>query len=525
MVDNNYKVGIYVRLSREDEQKEVVESESIQNQKEFLTKYVRDKGLNLVKIYQDDGYTGTNFDRPGFKELLKDIEDKKINMVITKDLSRLGRDYITTGEILEKYFPENDVRFVAVNDNMDSFINDNNVMLPFKLVVNDYYARDISQKVRTTMNLKRQQGKYIGAFAPYGYKKDPKDKNHLIIDEEAAYIVNRIFAMYLNGEGEGKGYGFSKIANKLNKESILCPAAYKKLQNPNYNNVRSKYCFWTPEVVRNILKNPTYAGNVTQNKYKKINYKIKKLKSMSVEEWITVEDSHEAIVSNETFEAIQRLISVKGNRQYNTKISKHILSGLIFCGDCGGRMTYTKTPKGESYCICAAYKRFHTCTRHSIKENELIESVLKDLKSILNAYIDKERLIKVAEEAKAKNTKKANIKSELRRIDKRLGEIQIFLKKMLEDKYLGKISEEMFNNFTDEYLKEQKKLKGEGVRLKEIIKKQEEESGNKDMFKNLVEELLKMDEPDKLTLSKLIDKIEIYENKKIKIFYKFKLPF
>lgn len=330
---NNYKVGIYCRLSREDELG--YQSESIKNQKDYLTKYVVDNEWTIVDIYIDDGYTGTNFDRPDFKRLIKDIEKGNINIVITKDLSRLGRDYISTGYYLEKYFPENDIRYIAVNDAIDTFKNSaGNDISPFKSVINDMYAKDISMKVRSVMDSKRKEGKFIGAFAPFGYKKCKEDKNKLEIDEKIAPIVRRIFHMYIGG------FGISKIAHTLNDEGVICPTEYKQ-KTTNYKGTVIKR-LWNHNTVRAILKNPTYMGCLAQNKYKKVNYKSKKLRTLSSDEWIIIEDTHKPIIDKKTFKDVQSMMKRKYSSEYKGKKSNRLFSGFVYCGDCEAYMTYTK---------------------------------------------------------------------------------------------------------------------------------------------------------------------------------------
>lgn len=262
-----YNAGLYLRISKEDEISG--ESESITNQKDYISRYVIENGWNLTDIYIDDGYTGTNFNRPEFKRMLKDLEAKKINMVITKDMSRLGRDYIDTGYYIERYFPEHDIRYIAINDGIDTFAlnNSNNDMSPFKSVMNDMYAKDISKKIRTSLSVKKRNGEYTGAFTPYGYIKDPKDKNKLLVDPDTVGIVKRIYEMYVGGQS------FRQIQTTLNNEGILSPGAYKQ-QTTTYKNT-SRYGLWSFEGVKQILINRTYTGDMTQGKFVKLSYKIK----------------------------------------------------------------------------------------------------------------------------------------------------------------------------------------------------------------------------------------------------------
>ncbi|WP_034328294.1 recombinase family protein [Alkaliphilus transvaalensis] len=511
-----FNVGVYVRLSRED--LDATESESIKNQKDYLTRYVIENGWNLVEVYCDDGYSGTNFDRPSFQRLIEDIESKRINMVITKDLSRLGRDYIGTGHYLERYFPEHNVRYIAVNDGIDTFNeSSNNDMSPFRSVINDMYAKDISKKVRSVMDAKRNNGEFIGAFAPYGYAKDPQDKSKLIIDKEVAPIIVRVFEMYL------QGHGYSHICHVFNDEGILSPAAYKA-QKTKYKNPKSKLGLWTHETIKRILTNPTYAGNLTQNRSKKINYKVKKLKAISKNNWITVKGTHEPIIPAEKFELVQQMINKKVSNEYSTEKSKHMLSGLIFCGDCGERMTFTKTAKGTSYCICSKYKRFKKCSRHSFLEEGLEKHVLDELKQISKYAIDKEKLLKIAQD-KSNNTKGNKLEDDIAQINNRLTEIKRVIKNLYEDKLKGIISELDFIDLTQDYNKEREQLNKRLNNLDVTRKELAQHNSETDRLITLVQDIASFDNISKAIIAKLVDKIEIFEEQKIVIHYKFKKPF
>lgn len=513
--DRIFKVGLYLRLSREDDNYN--QSESINNQRNYLTDFVLESGWTLVDTYVDDGYTGTNFDRPGFNRLLKDIEKKRINLVITKDLSRLGRDYIKTGYYLEQYFPDHGVRYIAVNDGIDTFAhnNSNNDMSPFKSVMNDMYAKDISKKVRTTMDTKRANGKFIGAFAPYGYAKSLQDKNKLVIDPETAPIIRRIFELYANGSG------YARIANILNDEGVPPPGLYK-YKNSNYKNPKLKHCLWTHETINKILVNPTYAGNLAQNKYCKINYKLKRLRNVPRKEWVVVENTHEPIVDIDTFKLVQEMMEKKVSINSPVAQSEHLLSGFIFCGDCGERMTFTATQNGNVYAICSNYKRFKRCTRHSFLESELEAHTLNELRKIAALSADSEKLMKAS--TRAIKTKQDDIIDEIDRNEKRLQEIKRTIKSLYEDKLKGILTEEDFMELSREYGKEREKL---GERLSKQNTKRDsfnEMESQTDALIKLVKDFIGFKEPNKAILSKLIDKIEIFENKKVAVHYKFKKP-
>ena len=312
-----YTVAIYLRLSRDDENEG--DSESIINQREYLTKYVKNQtNWLLVDIYVDDGFTGTNFNRPDFIRMKNDIELGKINLVITKDLSRLGRDYIDTGYYLEKYFPAKRVRYIAVNDGIDTFEknNGNNDMGAFKSVVNDMYAKDISKKVRTAKKTKAEKGEFIGAFAPYGYKKHPDDITKLIIDEEVANVVRYIFTEFNNGNG------LSYIARRLNEKNIECPSIYK--QRTTKFHCKTFTGLWGHETVKSILTNKVYIGDLVQRKGEMVSYKVKKYMKLPESEYIIKKNVHEAIISEEEFNLAQSILKAKMHKKNIKETKEHL---------------------------------------------------------------------------------------------------------------------------------------------------------------------------------------------------------
>ncbi|SHJ54515.1 recombinase family protein [Paramaledivibacter caminithermalis] len=510
----DFKVGIYCRLSREDEGD--YQSESIKNQKDYLIKYVLEKEWTIADIYIDDGYTGTNFDRPDFQRLINDIEKGKINLVITKDLSRLGRDYISTGYYLEKYFPENNVRYIAVNDAIDTYKNSaGNDISPFKSVINDMYAKDISVKVRSTLDTKRKKGKFIGAFAPFGYRKSKDDKNKLEIDEETAPIVRRIFHLYLNG------CGISKIAHILNDEGVICPTQYKQ-RTTNYKGTVIK-SLWNHNTVRTILKNPTYMGCLAQNKYKKVNYKSKKLRTLSDKEWIIVEDTHEPIVNKKIFLDVQEMMKRKYNKEYKGRKSNRLFSGFVYCGDCKAYMTYTKT-SSELYLICSTYKRYTSkyCSRHGIKEKDLKQLIIEDIKA-LSEYVNSNKLVKAAnEETKFDLRKEFN--NQIQKLDNRIRELKTIINTLYTDKVKGLINEEEFLEMKKDFSIEKEKLQNRYDNIKMRLNEYEKDKKESERISNIVNKIMNMEELDRYALEQLVDKIEIFEDKKIKIHYNFINP-
>lgn len=346
----------YLRLSREDGDK--LESDSIRNQRSLINDFVKQhKEIQLVEEYIDDGYSGTNFDRPAFQRMLEDVKRKKINCIIVKDLSRLGRNYIETGRYLEKIFPFMGVRFIAITDHYDSATGSDDadqIIVPFKNLINDAYCRDISIKIRSQLDVKRKNGQFIGNFAAYGYLKDPEDKNHLIVDEYAADIVRLIFNLKIDG------YSSQRIAAQLNEMGVLPPLEYKRSRGMNYNSgFRSgSDPKWAVTSINRILQNELYIGTMVQGKNRKINYKVKKSSPIARENWIRVENTHEAIIPEESFQYVQSLLEID-TRIAPKRKSVYLFSGFVRCGDCGENMVKrSTTKKGKKYCYyhCSTYK-------------------------------------------------------------------------------------------------------------------------------------------------------------------------
>ena len=517
----NYKVGIYCRLSNEDG--EEGESNSIGNQKAILTNYVMSHGWDIVDTYIDDGYTGINFDRPGFNRMIEDIKDKRINLVVTKDLSRLGRDYIRVGYYLEIYFPENRIRYIAVNDNIDTEKESSNDMTPFRAVINDMYSKDISKKVKSVFNHKRHEGKYIGAFAAYGYQKDPLDKNKLIIDEEAAPIVKKIFSMYL------AGHGLTYIARRLNDEGIVCPSSYKTKKYGTYNTKTVVVPKWCHSSVKSIINNPVFTGAVAQGKHRKINYKSKKQEATNINDWIVVKGMHEPIIAEQEFKQVQQLLNSKKNNDFKgSRKATRLFSGFAFCGDCGQYMTYTKSQARDDYLICSAYKRFGKdhCTRHSITEETLQDLILSDFRDLAYKYADKEKIRKKAEEiVNGKKDDSKAIQNELHRIEKRQAEVKQMLKSLYEDKVRGVIAEDQMLELYEQFNKERINLDAQHEEVANKLQSKAKVSDKETQISKLVEAVLNIKKLNRLILFELIEKVEIFEDEGIKVYYKMRKPY
>lgn len=506
-----YNVGLYIRLSREDDDK-TYESESITNQKSLLLQYVKENNLRVYDIYIDDGYSGTNFDRPDFNRLLNDIESGKINMVITKDMSRLGRDYIGTGNLIEKYFPEHNVRYIAVTDNIDTFLDSsNNDIAPFKSIMNDMYAKDISKKIKSSLKAKMKEGKWVGGRTPFGYNQDKDNKNKLVINEEQACIVKRIFDMCL------EGLSFFKIAKQLTNEEIKTPAQYYNFEWKNNYNL--KYGEWHSKTIRDILTNRMYVGDMVQNRRSKVNYKVKKVIKNNPDNYIIVENTHEPIIDKETFyEAQKRIPKNKGR---NEKKENHLLDGLLYCGDCGHRISIQSRRKKDNRCytICNYYRTYmkqKLCTTHSNNYDELEKAITNSLTEMCLDYINKDK-IKNSVLNNLKDDNKTNNKKELEILTNNIKQINDNLDSIYIDKLNNKITEERFERikikFENELNIKQKKYSELNNSINDNIN---EESKNK-MVVEYINKFLSMKEPSRELIINLIDKIEIYEDKTINI--------
>ena len=386
-----YKVAGYIRLSKEDKIKD--ESNSVTNQKAIIESYIKkNEDLEFVDFYIDDGYSGTTFDRPEYKRMFKDIVDGQVNTVIVKYLSRFGRNHVQSDDYIENILPGYNVRFISIIDEIDSFKNPKSVSsiaVPLKNLMNDQYARDISEKVRSTLKIKQLNGEFIGVTAPYGYLKNPKDKHKFIIDKEAAYIIKKIFNMILLGKSR------KEIAEHLNNKNVLTPSLYK-LSKENTNNeelIRSKK--WNAEIVNRILRNETYTGTLIQNIKTKPNYRVDKLIDVSKDEWIITENHHEPIINKDKFDEVQELLNRKIKVNKNDDID--LFSGYLKCFHCGSSLIIKKS-KNQIYYYCSNYIKYKSCLKYSINKKKLEQMVKDELiknfdieqldRKVLNELID-----------------------------------------------------------------------------------------------------------------------------------------
>ena len=510
----SHAAAIYCRLSREDGMES--ESSSIQTQRQLLRRYAKEQGYSVYEEYVDDGYSGTNFDRPNIKRMMDDIQADKINVVLTKDLSRLGRNNALVAYYTEIYFPEHDVRFVAVTDGIDTFRSDNE-MMPFKSVVNEFYARDISRKIKAAFKIKAQDGQFTGSLPPYGYKKDPNDKNKLIPDEVTSIVVRRIFELAV------EGYNPYKISQTLCKEKVLRPRLYAAYREGKISieGMVDPYVWHDSSVVR-IIKNPAYLGHMVSNRNITKSYKIKKRINVPIAEWIEVKHTHEPLVDEGTFELAQKVIKVK--KRENKEGTVQIFSGILKCATCGRGMAYSnpKTYRNRNaFYVCSLSRRRgkEACSLHYIKYNDIYALVLDDIRRNTKRVLASENkfLERVTKMSKDKqNVQMTKMLKDIAKFNKRIVELDLIIKRLYEDNVVGKISDERFMTMTRDYENEQRELKirmGEG---EEQIQQDEEKTENSHRFVELIKKYTDITELTAPMLKELIDHVAIHQTIKSK---------
>lgn len=511
-----YSAAEYIRLSREDGDK--AESDSIGNQRKLITGFLKDKeDFVLYDTYVDDGYTGTNFRRPSFQRMIADIEDGKVNCVIVKDLSRFGRDYIDTGKYLERYFPDHEVRFISITDHIDSMKQTYDMLLPIKNIFNEQYARDISQKVHSSMKTKQKAGEFIGAFASYGYRKSPADKNRLVVDEYAAEIVRRIFRMYLNGQGK------NSIAAALNREGIVCPSEYKKMNGENYRNSQrlETTSYWTYSTIHHLLQNEMYAGNMVQGK--KTQRMRGRQHAVDREDWIIVKNTHEAIIDAATWEKTQNLLK-RRTRTPALHTDHTVFAGFLKCGDCGRALVKKTGSRGHGkeivHYYCGTYVRSgrQYCTPHAVPHAVLEKIISEDIQTILEQMGDLRPLV---EQSRTAAASKRETGRETDRISAELEKIRKWKKAVYEDYREELVSREEFLSYRQDYEKKEKLLAGQLACLEERRSTENNFDPYEEPFIKRLVERKSIERLDRELLAEMIQEIKVYENRRIKIVYNF----
>ena len=499
-------VALYVRLSRDDDNDG--DSNSIAHQIEILTKYVKDQGITNYRIYKDDGYSGVSFNRPGFQEMLSDIDDGLVSMVVVKDMSRFGRNYLEVGIYTEIRFPEKDVRFIAVNDGVDSEREDND-FTPFRNIINEWYAKDTSKKIRAVFRAKGMSGKRLSTQVPYGYIKDAE--GNLLADEETAPVVRLIFQLAAEGEGPGK------IARKLREMEIITPGTLDFHRTGRTDRYDPEHpCQWNSSTIAYILEQMDYLGHTVNFKTTKKSYKSKKKIENTPDKWVVFENTHDALVSQEQWEIVQKN---RESRRRPTKMGDMgMFSGLLFCADCGHRLNLNRTkswlPEQNNY-TCGVYKRKKgECSAHYIRAVVLEQLVLENLREVIAFAREREdEFVQLAMENNMASqlAEQAQAKKQYEQQTRRIAEIDSIIKRLYEDNIIGKLSDERFAKLSAEYEQEQAALK-EGVEhLRQTVEQVEQQSMNMDSFLKIVR---KYTVPDKLfpeLLNAFVEKIVVHE--------------
>lgn len=520
-----WNATLYLRLSRDDGDKE--ESNSITGQRELLRDFIRNRPeLREYAVRIDDGFTGSNFERPDFKKMMEDVKEGRTNCIIVKDLSRFGRNYLDAGEYIEKIFPFLGVRFIAVNDNYDSLGEksaSDDLVIPFKNLINEAYCRDISVKVRTQLEIKRKSGQYIGAFAVYGYMKDETDKNRLIVDEYAADIVRDIFSWKLDGMSP------QDIAVRLNQSGILSPMEYKKSLGMKFATSfkANAQAAWSANSVLRILKNPVYIGVLTQGKETTPSYKVRKRIIKPEDEWAVIPDSHEPIVRREDFETVQKVLTLDTRRSPDNS-NVQLFSGMVFCGECGASMVRKTVPSGNKkyvYFVCSAHKQDKSCSSHGIRDKALEEVVLETVKQYIRDVIDLDDILSMTDTAPLRTAEAQKVQ---RQHDKKRSEherLQKLLMSLYENLADGIIDRDEYARLKQNYSGRAAECEKQMDALQESLVQIKEHGGEHREWMARFRKHQNITELERSIAVALIDRILIYKDNRVEVHFRFEDEF
>lgn len=537
LLNRIYQGTAYYRLSNDDG--DLIahgksESNSISNQRSLIEDYLKDKpDIVLIQERMDDGYSGVDFERPAFKRMIADVMSKKTNCIIVKDLSRFGRNYIEVGRFLEQIFPSLGVRFIAVNDNYDSITansTETHLMVPFKNLMNDSYSKDISTKVRSQFEIKRKQGDFIGSFAVYGYLKDEKNRNHLIVDEYAASIVSDIFMWKLDGKS------MEQIAKRLNRLGVLSPAEYKKSLGLKYKTgfMVGKRAEWSALAVKRVLTNQTYLGYMVQGKKTTPNHKVKKVIEKKPGEWTIVKNKHQPIISEQVFSLVQKALRT------DTRISPvhqepYLFSGMVYCGDCMGSMVRKLVSAGKDkngnvrkypYLLCSTYKKnTGCCSSHLIRESVLEEAVLTILQRHMDNLLESEQITEMLNQKSAVNFGMKKLDIQILKMNEEINKFQSLKISLYEDLADGTIDKSEFFELKQHYIEQINRC---GTQIQEL-KKEQERVGDLD-YPDRKGIACILERGNLAALSRgivlrLLDRIEVYGDFRIKVTFCFRYDY
>lgn len=515
----------YVRLSREDGDKE--ESNSVTGQKDLIRDYMtRHPELRECGMKVDDGFTGSNFDRPAFQEMMAEVKAGKINCIVVKDLSRFGRDHLEAGEYLERIFPFLGVRFIAINDNYDS-MNSNSesdeLIVPFKNLINEAYCRDTSIKIRSQLEIKRRRGDFIGSFAVFGYRKDPADRHRLLVDEYAAEVVRDIFAWKLDGLSAGD------IAARLSAAGIPTPMDYKQSQGINYSTsfrIKEK-SEWSAGMILRILKNPVYIGVLEQGRVTTPSYRVKRLLNKPREEWAVVENCHEAIINYYDFESVQKALALDARTTESGK-AVDLFSGMVNCGECGGAMIKKTVPSGKkkyTYYVCATHKNEKTCFSHGIRDTALTEIVLEFLKKHIRDVIDLADLLAMTDTAQLQKAKVQKLRERLDTKEAEIDRYQRLLRSLYESLADGLIDQSEYQNLKKSYTNRRAQAEEQADAIRGEM---EQEINHSDQGLGWIEEFRRyqnIEALDRSIVVRLIERVLIFRDRRVDIVYRWQNEF
>ena len=515
----------YVRLSREDGDKE--ESNSVTGQKDLIRDYMtRHPELRECAMKVDDGFTGSNFDRPAFQEMMAEVKAGKINCIVVKDLSRFGRDHLEAGEYLERIFPFLGVRFIAINDNYDS-MNSNSesdeLIVPFKNLINEAYCRDTSIKIRSQLEIKRRRGDFIGSFAVFGYRKDPADRHRLLVDDYAAEVVRDIFQWKLDGLSAGD------IAARLSASGIPTPMDYKQSQGMNYSTsfrIKEK-SEWSAGMILRILKNPVYTGVLEQGRVTTPSYRVKRLVNKPREEWAVVENCHEAIINYYDFESVQKALALDARTTESGK-AVDLFSGMVNCGECGGAMIKKTVPSGKkkyTYYVCATHKNEKTCFSHGIRDTALTEIVLEFLKKHIRDVIDLADLLAMTDTAQLQKAKVQKLRERLDTKEAEIDRYQRLLRSLYESLADGLIDQSEYQNLKKSYTNRRAQAEEQADAIRGEM---EQEINRSDQGLGWIEEFRRyqnIEVLDRSIVVRLIERILIFRDRRVDIVYRWQNEF
>lgn len=499
--------ALYCRLSQDDKQEG--DSNSIVNQKKILKKYALDRGYSNYLYYIDDGYSGTNFNRPDFQRMIADVEAGKIKRIIVKDMSRLGRDYLQVGMYTEIIFPDHDIHFIAVNDGVDSTQGDNE-FTPFRNIINEWYAKDTSKKIRAVKKAKGMAGEHIGSHTPYGYRKNPDNLKEWLVDDEAAAVVREIFSLCV------EGYGPTQIANLLTERKILCPTVYAVSKGLKQLSVIPEIPYqWNATVVAHILDRMEYLGHTVNFKTHVKSYKVKKKIDNDPSQWKIFRDTHEPIIDQETFDIVQK---IRQGKKRPTKMgAMPMFSGLLFCADCGSKMSFHRKvdePAEKHNYVCSNYRRnTKSCSMHYIRNVVIEQIVLDNLREVIgyvSQYEDEFIRMVMDTDVRQRNKELTKQKKRMSEIQSRMKELDNLFQRIYEDNIGGKLSDERFMKLSKGYDTEQADLQEEMTKLQEHIQQAEKQSVNVDRFLSIVKKYTDLTELTPEILHEFVDKIIVH---------------